>query len=349
MHKNEKIYDLVINIGRFQPVHNGHMANFKHSAKIGKHVVAILGSMDQARTPVNPFIFSERKEMLQALMPSIIVRGVRDYLYNNNTWISQVNAIVDEEVKNLGLENPKIAIMGYEKDETSWYIRAFPQWTFESIGGYCEVGGAVVDATRIRQLYFQEHFGFLKGVVPDQVYDWLMAFSKTEHFVDMQQEQEFYATYKKQWSFAPYPVQFNTVDAVVVQGGHVLLIQRKAYPGRGLWALPGGFVNPNETCVDGMIRELREETKIKVPEVVLRSSITHEKLFDHPDRSLRGRTFTMAYLIELVSGDASLPKVKGSDDAAVAKWFTENEVMSMSDQLFDDHFSILSYMFARTK
>lgn len=349
MHHNQRIYDLVINIGRFEPMHNGHIANFKHAFKMGHNVLTILGSKDQPRTPKNPFTISERSEMIKAVFPSMIIRGALDYLYNNNQWITQINEIVTEEILKLGLVNPKIAIMGYEKDDSSWYLNAFPQWKFVSIGGYCEVGGAIIDATQIRRLYFGEHFGFLKGVVHDFTHEYLMTFSKTEAFLDMQKEQEFYDKYKKQWDFAPYPVQFNTTDAVVIQGGHVLLIQRKAYPGKGLWALPGGFINPNETSLDAVIRELKEETKIKLPEKILRKSITYEKLFDHPDRSLRGRTFTMAYLMELESGDGELPKVKGSDDAEVAKWFTENEVMKMSDQLFDDHFSIISHMFSKAK
>ncbi len=349
MHKNERIYDLVINIGRFEPIHNGHIANFKHSYKIGHNVMVILGSINRPRNPENPFNETERAEMINGVFPTMIVRGAADFRYGDNLWLDQINEIVDEEIEKLGIKNPRIAIMGYEKDATSWYLRAFPQWDFISIGGYSEVGGATINATQIRQLYFSGHYGFLKGVVHDHTYEYLMKFTETEAFIDMKNEQEFYENYRKQWSFAPYPVQFNTADAVVIQGNHVLLIQRKAYPGKGLWALPGGFINPNERAVDAAIRELNEETNIKLSENTLRLAIKYEKLFDDPKRSLRGRTFTMAYLVELESGNAGLPKVKAGDDAADAKWFTKNEVMKMGDQLFDDHFSIISHMFARTK
>ena len=64
-----------------------------------------------------------------------------------------------------------------------------------------------------------------------------------------------------------------TVDAVVVQSGHILLVKRGDMPGKGLWALPGGFLNQEETMLDGAIRELKEETKIKVPVPVLKGSI----------------------------------------------------------------------------
>lgn len=348
---SRKKYDLIVKIGRFQPIHNGHINNIKHCLSISENTLIILGSINQPRTPKNPFTFDERKSMILDVFPhdDIIIKGVVDHKYNNNHWIADINKIVDETCSRLKLVNPKIAIMGYEKDDSSWYLRAFPQWDFISIGGYSQGGGQIIDATKIRDLYFSGDIAFTNGVIHETTQDFLHDFKNTEHFIQVQREKVFYDNYKKQWAFALYPVQFNTCDAVVVQGGHVLLIKRRSYPGKGLWALPGGFINPNETTVDAVIRELREETKIKVPEVVLRSSIKHEKLFDHPDRSLRGRTFTMAYLIELESGDASLPKVKGCDDAFEAKWFTEAQVENMSECLFEDHYSIITYMLKRTK
>jgi len=148
---------------------------------------------------------------------------------------------------------------------------------------------------------------------------------------------------------APYAPTFFTVDSVVIQGGHILLVKRRSAPGKGLWALPGGFLNQEETARTACIRELREETGLKVPVPVLNGSITYEKLFDKPDRSLRGRTLTQAFLIELNGGDAKLPKVNGMDDAEEAKWFPIGEVMNMSEQLFEDHFSIIQTMVARAK
>jgi bifunctional NMN adenylyltransferase/nudix hydrolase len=118
-------------------------------------------------------------------------------------------------------------------------------------------------------------------------------------------------------------------------------VQRKAAPGEGLYALPGGFLNQKERIIDGMIRELTEETRIKVPDKVLIGSIKNQHVFDHPNRSQRGRTITHAFHIELPPGP--LPKVKGSDDAKSAAWWRISDINARWDELFEDHGDIISY------
>jgi bifunctional NMN adenylyltransferase/nudix hydrolase len=105
-------------------------------------------------------------------------------------------------------------------------------------------------------------------------------------------------------------------------------------------ALPGGFLDANETLKTAVIRELREETRIKVPAPVLAGSITKQQVFDDPYRSARGRTVTHAYLIELKDGE--LPKVKGGDDAAKAFWVPFAEIKP--ERMFEDHFHIIQAM-----
>ena len=144
--------------------------------------------------------------------------------------------------------------------------------------------------------------------------------------------------YKSAWAAAPYAPTFVTCDAVVVQSGHILLVERKANPGKGLWALPGGFVNQDERLVDAALRELREETKLKVPAPVLKGSIKQQKVYDEPSRSERGRTITHAFHMELAA-DAKLPKVKGADDAKCAFWLPLNELSSK--RMFEDHYFII--------
>jgi bifunctional NMN adenylyltransferase/nudix hydrolase len=134
-----------------------------------------------------------------------------------------------------------------------------------------------------------------------------------------------------------------TVDAVVTQSGHVLVVERGAMPGEGLLAMPGGFVNQYESLKDAVIRELYEETKIDVPIPVLIGSIASQRIFDYPYRSLRGRTITEAYHFKL-SDREYLPKIKGSDDARNARWISFNDFYFSRSMFFEDHFQIIESM-----
>ncbi len=93
-----------------------------------------------------------------------------------------------------------------------------------------------------------------------------------------------------------------------------------------------------------MIRELKEETQIKVPAAVLRGSIKSTHAFDYPQRSQRGRTVTFAYFIELEpSLKDGLPRVKGGDDAAKAFWLPLSALGEKEEEFFEDHVSIIRF------
>ena len=185
-----------------------------------------------------------------------------------------------------------------------------------------------------------------KGWVPDGtkkiLNSWLYdGHKRSESYTALNEEAKFIETYKRQWAKAPYPPTFVTTDAVVIQSGHILLIKRKETPGKGLWALPGGFLNQGESIIDGAIRELREETRIAVSDETLRRCIVDQKVFDAPNRSARGRTITHAFRIDL-RDEETLTKVKGSDDAEKAEWVP---LASLSrNKFFEDHYDIVETM-----
>ena len=148
----------------------------------------------------------------------------------------------------------------------------------------------------------------------------------------------------------PHGMTFMTADSVVVQSGHLLLVKRGDYPGKGLWALPGVHVDPNETVAEASIRALIDETHLKVPERVLKGSLEGVKLFDHPERSLRARltqkrarSITMAYHYELDSTKPLPTNLRGGKGIETAWWFTFAEVRKMRSHLFEDHADIIDF------
>jgi bifunctional NMN adenylyltransferase/nudix hydrolase len=345
-------YDALVLVGRFQPFHNGHKAVVDEALKRAKEVIVVVGSSFAARNTRNPFTFEERKAMIDAIYkdefnyagaqgnvktPRVKVVPVSDYPYDDNKWVAAVQNVVHGAIA-WSADPVRIGLIGHEKDGTSYYLKIFPTWGSVSVPN---VDG--INATDIRFSLFEGSSRYAFDVMPKEAflhleYLWL----KHSDIPPLKQEYQMIKKYKEAWKAAPFPPTFMTVDAVVVQSGHILLVKRGDMPGKGLWALPGGFLNQDETMLDGAIRELKEETKIKVPVPVLRGSIRDSKTFDAPNRSQRGRTITQAFYIDL-GFDEKLPKVKGSDDAEKAFWVPLNEVVKQQNKFFEDHFAIISY------
>ncbi len=110
-----------------------------------------------------------------------------------------------------------------------------------------------------------------------------------------------------------YPRPMLTADCVVLNGrGEILLVRRGNEPFKGCWALPGGFMEMDETIERCAVRELEEETGIKVEESDLRLT----GVYSAPDRDPRGRTVTAAFRV-----DCGTESAHAGDDAAEVRWW----------------------------
>lgn len=122
-----------------------------------------------------------------------------------------------------------------------------------------------------------------------------------------------------------------TTDCVIFYSNEnehkVLLVKRKAEPFKEKWALPGGFLEEEETLEAGARRELQEETGLKI------DKLKQLKAFGTPGRDPRGRTISIVFYGRVTSEE----KVEGSDDAAEADWFNLKEL----PELAFDHAEIL--------
>jgi bifunctional NMN adenylyltransferase/nudix hydrolase len=259
----------------------------------------------------------------------VIIEPLEDSVYNDTKWIADVQNIVNSRT----ILTNKIALIGHSKDHSSYYLKLFPQWDSIDVESFTDIS-----STQIRNDYFSNVPVYGVENVPAGTNKFLNKFYRTTDYQNIVEEYAFVEKYKRAWDCAPYAPTFVTVDACVVQSGHVLLIQRKARPGKGLWALPGGFLNVDERISTAVIRELKEETKIDVPIPVLNGSLVITKVFDDPFRSSRGRTITHASLFHLTSG-TKLPKIKGSDDAMAARWVPLAEISS--ENMYEDHYHMI--------
>ena len=139
------------------------------------------------------------------------------------------------------------------------------------------------------------------------------------------------------------------VDAVVVQSGHILMVERNAYPGKGLTALPGGYIKTYEHFLDACLRELTEEAGIsftekpkkEINERILRGSLVRSERYGDPHRSMRGRIVTEAFYFNLEERE-NLPWVRPGSDAKRAFWVPLSELKPR--EIFEDHYFIIQDM-----
>lgn len=345
------MFNYLVFIGRFQPFHAGHYHVVKEALKLSSEVILVIGSHDKARDSRNPFTTQERIEIIKSCCTKSELARIHfapqyDHTYNEEKWIAGVQASVNTIIhRNYRPDPIKVGIIGYNKDHSSFYLKKFPMYELVEIEPY-QIDGKTVNATDLRFWLFGngEIMTIPVNCVINSAYaNKVFQYSQDPVHWKISSEMEHVKQYKKSWEIAPYAPTFVTVDTVVTQSGHILLVKRGAQPGEGLWALPGGFLNQTETLLEGALRELKEETKIDVPKPVLAGSIVREHTFDDPHRSTRGRTITHCFHVRLTDQE-KLPKIKGSDDAKKAKWIPLNEFVGMRNQMFEDHYQIVEYM-----
>ncbi|NPA75400.1 MAG: NUDIX domain-containing protein [Euryarchaeota archaeon] len=147
---------------------------------------------------------------------------------------------------------------------------------------------------------------------------------------------EEYEKYDKVFRYVskhPYIKPSLTVDMILVEKDKILLIQRKREPFKGMYALPGGFVEYGEKTEDAAVREMKEETglDIKVTKLV--------GVYSDPNRDPRDHTVTVAYEVKKIGG-----KLKSGDDAAGVKFIPLNNLPKLA---FDHGKIIKDYLLLR--
>ncbi|MDO6388195.1 bifunctional nicotinamide-nucleotide adenylyltransferase/Nudix hydroxylase [Uliginosibacterium sp. 31-12] len=333
-------FDAAVLIGRFQPFHNGHAALLAQALETAPRVIVLLGSAFSARNAKNPFSWEERAAMIgctlsEAQHARVSFLPMRDY-YDDTRWASAAAALVEQA---LG-RKARVALIGYLKDASSQYLNRFPDWEFIGMPRQGEI-----DATALRRIWFEGEDpevtrALLAPLLPAAALHYMRGWAALPMFAHLRDEHFAVEESRRVWGNGP----FITVDAVVKASEQILLVKRGRAPGKGTWALPGGFLDGRERVLQGAIRELREETGFGLLDATLEEALAGTAVFDHPDRSTRARTITHAHFFDLKH--TRPPEVEGADDAAEAKWFPVAQLAGMEGEFFEDHFNILNHFLA---
>lgn len=354
------MHDIAVFCGRFRPFHSGHLHIIQQALEKAKYAFVIVGSIGQAIDTNNPFTYEQVREMIRGSLSGtelerVFIFGVPDF-ESNASWVAAVTTLVNNKAEQLDISANSVTLIGYEKDSSSFYLKLFPNWDNVAASPY-EVPDHKMDASTIRRLLYnipktmtvagrQESlrpYGLavykVDSIIPAGTYAFLREWVTTPEYERMRDEYLFMEEYLAQFPHTPYPRYFTAADACCFHKDSVLLVRRGKMPGEGLWALPGGHLNFDETFMDASVRELVEETGLDatVSTDELRSAICGEKLMDKPKRSTRVRTISVAYCYRITTQEQ--PIVEGKDDAVEARWWKLKEVTR--GMMFEDHFQII--------
>src|ERR1700761_6901901 len=201
----DSTYDFLVFIGRFQPFHVGHRKVIEEALHRASHVVVLIGSAFAAPSHRNPFSFDARRRMIvdsfaPNLAERLIIRPLEDRLYNNTAWVEQVQETVDGVVERLHefATSPRIGLIGVNKDNTSYYLKLFPQW------GSVEVKAeTLLGATELRDGLFSDSardwLARAGALVPANVLAQLTAFCRMEAYDQICEEYRFIRGYRASW------------------------------------------------------------------------------------------------------------------------------------------------------
>jgi bifunctional NMN adenylyltransferase/nudix hydrolase len=307
---------LAVCIGPLRLPGHSDVAAVHAALQHASHCLVMLTSAHVPRSPRNPLTWQERAQLVVAQLPAADRERVSFEPLREWASAPQQQRAIAQAAAALGVADISGLAM-LRQDETT-------------------------EAARLREALFggvtpEEALAAVTPHLPETTASFLTRWMHTAASTQLREEWQQLEREKQAWSVAPYPVVLVTVDAVVRASGQVLLIRRGHAPGKGLWALPGGFLDVHETVLQSALRELAEETCLDFPE--LQAALRGVRVFDDPLRSQRGRVITHAHFFDL--GEREPPAVRGGDDAAAAHWVPQQDLFSLEGCFLDDHFQIL--------
>ena len=173
-------FDYLVFIGRFQPFHLAHMQTIEIALQQSHKVIIALGSAQSERSIKNPFLAQEREQMIlsnfsQEDQQRIVFVHVVD-VYDDQKWVKLVKDLVAEKTP----AQAKIGLIGHFKDESSYYLELFPNWTLVELESLKDS----ISATPMREAYYRGEIQ--TKYFPQGTIEFLEKFQTTPIYAELQ-------------------------------------------------------------------------------------------------------------------------------------------------------------------
>ncbi|MGE8558944.1 nicotinate-nicotinamide nucleotide adenylyltransferase [Acinetobacter sp.] len=173
-------FDYLVFIGRFQPFHLAHMQTIKIALQQSLNVILALGSAQNERNIKNPFSAAEREQMILSNFSEADQKRIKFVhvidVYDDQKWQQLVQSLVAGMVE----PDAKVGLIGHFKDESSYYLKLFPEWQMvelESLVG-------AISATPLREAYYRGEI--IESAFPFGTSEFLHKFQNTSTYQQLQ-------------------------------------------------------------------------------------------------------------------------------------------------------------------
>ena len=175
-------FDYLVFIGRFQPFHLAHMQTILIALQHSQQVILALGSAQDQRNIKNPFTAAEREQMILSNFSAADQQRIKFVhvidVYDDAKWVALTKSQVNTQLK----PNSNVGLIGHFKDDSSYYLRLFPEWQMVELDSLKDS----ISATPLREAYYrgdiQTEF-FPQGTV-----QFLDEFQQTQTYQQLQQK-----------------------------------------------------------------------------------------------------------------------------------------------------------------
>lgn len=296
-------------IHRFQPLMSVDIALLEKSCARFDHTLVLIAGAGRPARVMAPLSWGAIKGGFErsSQNTNFSVLPLLDTLYDDATWVTNVRICLDETFATLGWDTADITLLGQSNQNARKMLTLFPDWDSAM--------------TRERNDGIESFYAKNAPGLDETTRDQLL---KNRNALLAEQ-----ALLAEAGNVLGYPIVLNTVDAVITQSNHLLVVERED----GLLSLPGTHVNHDETGFDAVLRVAKAKAGLDMPKGALSGRLTNRQTFDHPNRSERGRVRTEAFVF-------SLPASGRMENIKPGKGTWLPFHACTPDRFFEDHYDV---------